>query len=119
MAKLVTHPLATRTGINAFMRIIEAQAVWKQATKTQQRLIADLCRPVMPDLLALGVVSDEDLPHVPYNVALTTRRAMYRRGLISEITGRLTARAVHAYYWAARTPPPAVIDAHLPEGDVT
>lgn len=113
-----THPLATRNGIDAIVRIIEAQQIWRGATKLQRDLLAELCEPVWRAAIAVGALRDDMLPELPKYTKNVTYRSLRRKGLVDG-WGRVTPRAVHAYRWAAWEPPPAVIDVELPEQDVT
>lgn len=112
--EIARHPLATQTGLSIFIEVLAAGQVWSDATKPQRALIESLCEPLIPRLLAQGCLTEADQPFVPHNLTpVHMRTAMYRRGLISERTGRLTARAVHAYYWQVwreTNPVPRIVD---------
>lgn len=113
------HPLATQTGLFMLGEYLAASVVWSGCTKPQRRLITDLCQPVMANLLTAVVVADTELPHVPHDrTPVRMRTAMHQRGLIDTRTGRLTAQAVHAYYWQVwreTSRAPRVVDVHLPD----
>lgn len=95
------YPLATLSGISRLAQIMDATQVWASCTKPQRVLLDVLCRPTVDALLEQGSLTAEEMPTVPERTTSASRAAMLRRGLIDE-QGRLTARAVHAWFYAAR-----------------
>lgn len=93
------HPLATRSGIEAIVNMLLADRMWRQCSKPQQALLDELCRPAAAKLLATGELSAADLPVAPATVPKRTRDALRRR-LLLDADGRLTATAVHSWYYA-------------------
>lgn len=95
------HPLATQGGLTMLSHLIEADRVWTSCTKPQRALLERLCPPVVEALLARGALSEDDMPALPARATAATRAALRRRGLIND-DGRLTACAVHAWFYAGR-----------------
>jgi len=96
-----THPLATQPGINMFVHLLEADMVWSGCTTPQRALLADLVPPVVDVTMAKDSLSVEDMPVLPERVTAASRAAMRKRGLVDD-AGRLTACAVHAWFYAGR-----------------
>lgn len=96
-----THPLATKSGISLLAHLIEAGQVWSSCTKPQRKLLNELCPPVVDVLVEHGQLLPVDMPGLPFRVTVASRAAMERRGLVDE-HGRLTARAVHAWFYTDR-----------------
>lgn len=92
------HPLATQTGLNLMMHLIEAATVWSGCTKPQRALLNELCPPVAARLVAEGSLTADDMPMLPERVTVRSFEAMQRRGLVDD-RGRLTGRAIHAWYY--------------------
>ena len=100
-ADVVSHPLATKTGITLLGHLISADIAWSGCTKPQRVVLAELCAPVAEVLLRDGAVGMEHLPCLPAHVRVTTLDALRRRGMVDE-SGRLTGKAVHAWFYAVR-----------------
>lgn len=94
------HPLATLTGIGILTEMLAADTVWRDCTKPQWALLAEICAPTVEALLAVGQLPKEAMPYLPDDVRAATREALLRRGLILD-NGQVTGKAVHAYYWQA------------------
>ncbi len=94
-----SHPLATRAGIELLVRSLEAYRVWSKCTPVQRRLLDGLCRPIVERLKQEGELCAEELPALPAEARASTRGSMSAAGLIT-IDQRITARAVHAWYYA-------------------
>lgn len=90
------HPLATQNGVDLLMHIIEADKVWRGCTKPQRVLLGELCPPLVERLVIERKLSADDMPLVARRKA--TLDALRRRGLVDD-QGRLTAVAVHTWYW--------------------
>jgi hypothetical protein len=97
-AELARYPLATRTGIAMLGHLIEGDRVWSGCTKPQRAILDALCRPVIEWLIERGQLDAADLPELPERTTTQTRAALLRRGLVAD--GRITGRAVYAWYWA-------------------
>lgn len=97
-----THPLATRSGISMMVNLLEAGQVWSKCTKPQQRLLSELCPPVVDQLMQAGQLMPDQLPELPFKIGESTRNALRLRGLIDD-RDRLTGRAVHTWFYAGRT----------------
>lgn len=95
------HPLATHTGIALMCHLIEADKVWSGCTKPQRALLSELCPLVAERLLAQGAVTADQMPVLPDGTRQSMRDALNRRGLADE-QGRLTGRAVHAWFYTQR-----------------
>lgn len=95
---MASHPLATRTGVAMMGHLLVADRVWSGCTKPQRSLLADLCAPVAAALVERGQLAAEDLPVLPDTVRQSTRDALRKRGL-TDADGRITGKAVHAYWW--------------------
>lgn len=98
---VAAHPLATRTGIALLGHLISADVAWSGCTKPQRTLLAELCPPVVEELLRGGALVVEQLPMLPAGTRRVMRDALHRRGLVDE-HGRLTGKAVHAWYYAVK-----------------
>lgn len=90
------HILASRTGLEALGHMLEADRAWTGCTKPQRRLLEQWCRPLLARLLAEGHLTAEDMSVV--GAQRRTVEALQKRGLVDD-KGRLTGRAVHAFYW--------------------
>ena len=98
------HPLATMQGIATFIQLIEAETMWRRATKAQKQLLRETCAEVIRQVEAGEVTTAKDLddrrPLLAYPL-LSTRRSMQRKDLLDG-QGRVTARALHATFWMTR-----------------
>lgn len=95
------HLLANRSGIATLVDLLEAGKVWDHCTKPQQALLAELIPPVLDELWASGMLTTDELPVLPERVSRSSWAALRRRGLADE-RGRLTACAVHTWFYAGR-----------------
>lgn len=98
---LRTHPLATQAGIALLANLIEADRVWTGCTKPQRALLSDVCPPVAERLIRDGKLTTADMPVMWGECGISTLRALQRRGLVDE-EGRLTATAIHAWYYKVK-----------------
>lgn len=100
----VSHPLATRRGVELFGLILAAGEHWRPLTKTQRAALRrgylDLIRTVRD--VDATTVPDEglpiDLPALPGDVHAATARSLQRRGLVDN--GRLTMLAIGVVRYA-------------------
>lgn len=93
------YPLATMPGLRLLQHLISADVAWSGCTKPQRRLLAELCPSVAEVLLRDGAVHAEQMPPLPAGTRIQMRDALARRGLVDDF-GRLTGKAVHAWYYA-------------------
>lgn len=89
------YPLANIAGVVAFAEMLEADQVWRAMTKRQHALVVDLCA-------TLGATAErvriDMMPTLPPDTRSSTRGSMVNAGLVDEF-GRLTFKAVHAWFW--------------------
>jgi hypothetical protein len=98
---VATHPLATQTGLNLMVHLIEADTVWSGCTKPQRVLLNELCPPAAEKLVREGSLTADDMPLLPDRVPVRSFEAMQRRGLVDD-RGRLTGRAIHTWYYKVK-----------------
>lgn len=91
------HPLASKAGFAMFVELLESDLHWSACTKPQRRLISLLCEPIIPLIVKRKRLVEADLPLLPVSTLPATVAALNRRGMAAN--GRLTGKAVHAYYW--------------------
>ncbi len=91
------HPLATQAGAMMMTELIIADRHLARCTPAHRRLLAKLCPPAIEAFLSAGRLTAADLPVIPADVPTRTVMALKRRGLARD--GRLTAAALHAWYW--------------------
>lgn len=84
-----SHPLATRTGVDALALILAADGHWRTLTARQKVILSEAYRQAL-----VGRVEGDELalPALPAGTHPATVRALERRGLASG--GALTALAV-------------------------
>lgn len=98
------HPLATRQGITTVVQLIEADEVWRRATKPQKRHLTEQCADLIHAVEHGHVTSSEDLDSrrpTLKGIGDATRRSMQEKGLLDAV-GRVTPRAMHATFWMTR-----------------
>lgn len=95
---MAEHPLATRTGIVLLQHLISADVAWRGCTTPQKAMLAELCPPVAEQLLRDGHLLAEQMPSLPADTRQVMRDALHRRGMVDE-WGRLTGKAVHAWWY--------------------
>jgi hypothetical protein len=90
-----THPLASRKGIAILVNVLEADSVWRQATKRQRELLTEVCAPVIE-----AITNGAQPPAVKIHESghKLTLESLRRKGFLDD-DNRLTERAVHAAYW--------------------
>lgn len=110
---MAAHPLATKTGVELMMHLLNADTMWRGCTKPQRAWLEEVCPPLVSRLLATGALSTDDMPVV--SLPAQRMAALRRRGLVDD-TGRLTGHAVHTYYWVRQFREPEVRPA--PSSDV-
>src|ERR1044072_7901443 len=99
------HPLATQTGLNLMMHLIEANTVWSGCTNPQRALLNELCPPVAERLVREGSLTADDMPLLPERVTVRSFEALQRRGLVDD-RGRLTGRAGGSWVSKGAMPQP-------------
>lgn len=110
------YPLAFQAGVIMLSHLIEGDKIWSGCTKPQRAVLNAVCRTVLPTLMERGELHTGDLPHLPESVTTQMRSALTRRGLA--VDGRITGRAVYAWYWTIGIKErQALRDAHLPGED--
>lgn len=95
--EIAQHPLATFTGQAIASEALKGQQVWLQCTKPQRALLDRLCPETVEELKAVGRMDAARLPLLPVSLHPAMHAALIRRGLADGY--RLTARAIHAWYW--------------------
>lgn len=95
---MAKYPMGTLTGVLMLEALIEGGRIWSGCTNPQKTVLDALCRPVFAQLLEAGSLRAEDLPELPGGTTAQMRAALRRRGLNDN--GRITGRAVYAWYWA-------------------
>lgn len=109
------HALATQSGLSLMVEMLEADRVWSGCTNPQQVLLAELCPPIVEILLRERELRADQMPTVPEGTRQSMRDALARRGLVDD-AGRLTGRAVHAWYWTQGMRPAGRADAVVNPG---
>lgn len=99
--EMARYPLAHRDGLQALDAMITASRVWRQVTQPQRRVIDTACRPLLPRLRAGTALRAEDMPMLP---VIPSQTAASLRRQCLQVDGRLTVRAVHAWYWTVAFP---------------
>jgi len=98
------HPLATRQGITTVVQLIEADEVWRRASRPQRKHLTRECGPLV-DAIRNGYVTTQDdlVKRLPVlgQAGPPTVRSMQEKGLL-DACGRVTLRALHATYWMTR-----------------
>lgn len=95
------YPLANQAGLSMLTNLLVADKAWSACTKPQKALLSELCPPVAEQLLEMRELTAEDMPVLSSEIRTVTRAALERRGLVDG-AGRLTGKAVHAWYYAGR-----------------
>lgn len=109
----MSNPLATKRGINMFVRILAAQHTWSKATTVQRRIIREQAAPVIAEIRAATKRGEESGRWArPYVGGMArTRESMRRKGLVDG-EDRLTVEAIEAAMFCAKRD---VMDVELPE----
>lgn len=107
------YPLATRSGIEALVQVLEAGKHWNPLTTRCRDALRTAYMRALREALATGT-NKIALPLIPEDAHPATVRALTRRGLAAD--GRLTPLAVEVTRWAPKTHGRPVSTVQ-PEGD--